>query len=166
MTLKKICDVCGMANPATEMICQRCFSYLARKRPVAAKPQGQAETSVPKRQSHIRFIDKPVFDQDKTIREVAPLLLVMEPGQIITIHNGDTIGRDSIGGRILNQFSSVSRHHASFKYMNSRWLIKDENSTNGTYINGTKLVPDKWYEVMVNDTLSISSNCNFTVKFG
>jgi len=155
-----------MANPATEMICQRCFSDLSRKRPVSAKPQGQAGTPVPKRQSHIRFMDKPVFDQDKTIREVAPLLLVMEPGQIITIHNGDTIGRDSIGGRILNQFSSVSRHHASFKYMNSRWLIKDENSTNGTYINGTKLAPDKWYEVMVNDTLSISSNCNFTVKFG
>ncbi len=166
MTLKKICDVCGMANPATEMICQRCFSDLSRKRPVPAKPPGQAGTPAQRRQSHIRFMDKPVFDQDKTIREVAPLLLVMGPGQIITIHNGDIIGRDSIGGRILNQFSSVSRHHASFKYMNGKWLVKDENSTNGTYINGTKLIPDKWYEIQVDDTLSISSVCIFTVRSG
>lgn len=109
-------------------------------------------------------VEKLELDQDKTIREVAPLLLVMSPGQIITVHQGDTIGRDGIGSRILNQFSAVSRHHATFRYYNGRWLIRDENSTNGTYINGTKLEAEKWYELKVNDVLSISSNCNFNVQ--
>jgi hypothetical protein len=166
MTLKKICDVCGMANPPTEIICQRCFTDLTKKRPVAENSPTKPRSQVPGRHSHIIFMGKPQFDQDKTIREVAPLLLVMSPGQIISIHHGDTIGREAIGGRILNQFSAVSRNHASFKYTNGKWLVKDENSTNGTYINGTKLLPEKWYEIMINDTFSVSSGCNFTVQLG
>lgn len=164
MTLEKICDVCGMANPVTEMICQRCFSDISRKKPVDQSAVKLPEVKPAPKRSTIRKVEKLELDQDKTIREVAPLLLVMSPGQIITVHHGDTIGRDGIGGRILNQFSAISRHHATFKYYNGRWLIRDENSTNGTYINGNKIGPDKWYEIKEKDILSISSNCNFTVQ--
>ncbi|MDD1728326.1 MAG: FHA domain-containing protein, partial [Methanospirillum sp.] len=143
MTLQKICDVCGMANPATEMICQRCFSDLSRNRPVDSRAVRKTEPAVPQRRSSLRIMEKPQFDQDKTIREVAPLQLVMGPNLIITVHNGDTIGRDAIGSRILNQHSAVSRHHATFKYMNGKWLVRDEDSTNGTYINGKKLGESK-----------------------
>jgi hypothetical protein len=163
MTLEKICDVCGMGNPVTEMICQRCFSDISRKRPTektvnkpGLKP---GVTSPPPRK-----LKKPELDQDKTIREVAPLQLVMSPGQIITIHHGDTIGRDTIGAKFLNQFSAISRRHASFKHMHARWLIRDENSTNGTYINGTKLEAEKWYEIKDKDVISLSSSCNLTVR--
>lgn len=165
MTLEKICDVCGMANPVTEMICQRCFSDIARKKPTEKEGREKIGLKIGLKPSSPRNLRKPELDQDKTIREVAPLLLVLSPGQIITVHHGDTIGRDSIGGKILNQFSAISRRHASFKYMHGRWLLRDENSTNGTYINGTKLEPEKWYEVKEKDVLSISSNCNVTVKF-
>ena len=164
MTLEKICDVCGMANPATEMICQRCFSDISRKKPVESTNTHKPGSGKIQITPSVRRVEKMELDQDKTIREVAPLMLVMSPGQIITVHHGDTIGRDSIGGRILNQFSAVSRHHATFKYFNGRWLVRDENSTNGTYINGKKISPAKWYELKGKDTLSISSNCNFTVQ--
>ena len=164
MALKKICDVCGMENPTTEMICQRCFSDISRKNPTDSAVAHQPDTRPVQKRSQIRKVEKLNLDLDKTIREVAPLLLVMSPGQIVTVHHGDTIGRDSIGGRILNQFSAVSRHHATFKYFNGRWLIRDENSTNGTYINGAKIGSDKWYELKAKDILSISSNCNFTVQ--
>lgn len=163
MTLKKICEVCGTANPAAEMLCQRCFSDISRKKPIESDA-GKPDTIGVRIKPPARKAEKLELDQDKTIREVAPLLLVMSPGQVITVHHGDTIGRDSIGGRILNQFSAVSRHHATFKYYNGRWLIRDENSTNGTYINGKKINPDKWYELKPKDLLSISSNCNFTVQ--
>jgi hypothetical protein len=164
MTLKKICDICGMVNPMTEMTCQRCFSDLSRKKPIESTGTQKPEKGEVQKKQPTRVVEKLELDQDKTIREVAPLLLVMSPGKVITVHHGDTIGRDSIGGRILNQYSAVSRHHATFKYFNGRWLIHDENSTNGTYINGMKLGPDKWYELKPKDILSISSNCNFTVQ--
>ena len=164
MTLEKICDVCGMANPATEMICQRCFSDISRKKPVDSRAHAHLAGKPVIKKVTISKLENLELDQDKTIREVAPLTLVMSPDQIITVHHGDTIGRDGIGGRILNQFSAVSRHHATFKYFNGRWLIRDENSTNGTYINGNKIGPDKWYELRPKDILSISSACNFTVQ--
>ena len=164
MTLEKICDVCGMANPVTEMICQRCFSDISRKKPIDRNAAKQPVAKPAPIRSTIRKVEKLELDQDKTIREVAPLLLVLSPTQIITVHHGDTIGRDGVGGRILNQFSAISRHHATFKYHNGRWLVRDENSTNGTYINETKLAPDKWYELKEKDILSISSSCDFTVQ--
>jgi pSer/pThr/pTyr-binding forkhead associated (FHA) protein len=164
MTLQKICDVCGMANPATEMICQRCFSDISRKKPVNSRTP-HIEKIIPGLKKQPVFHRETLeLDQDKTIREVAPLVLNMSPGQTITVRHGDTIGRDGVGGRILNQFSAVSRHHATFKYFNGRWLVRDENSTNGTYINGTKIGPDKWYELRQKDTLSISSACTFTIQ--
>ena len=165
MTLEKICDVCGMANPVTEMICQRCFSDISRKRPTEKETVKKAGIKIGLSPQSARNIKKPELDQDKTIREVAPLLLVMSPNQVITIHTGDTIGRDSIGAKILNQYSAISRKHASFKYLHGRWLIRDENSTNGTYINGIKIEPEKWYELKEKDILSVSSNCHLTVKF-
>ena len=164
MTLQKVCDVCGMINPATEMICQRCFSDISRKKPIESADVHTSSSMKILKKPPARQRERLELDQDKTIREVAPLQLIMSTGQVITVHHGDTIGRDAIGGRILNQFSAISRHHATFKYFNGRWLVRDEKSTNGTYINGKKISPDKWYELKGKDTLSISSNCNFTVQ--
>lgn len=161
--LEKICDICGMVNPATEMICQRCFSDISKKKPVDSRTVPQKSGKSVKKPV-ISKIETLQLDQDKTIREVAPLTLILSPEQIITVHHGDTIGRDGVGARIFNQYSAVSRHHATFKYFNGRWLIRDENSTNGTYINGSKIGADKWYELRPKDVLSISSVCNFTVQ--
>jgi len=164
MTLEKICDVCGMANPVTEMICQRCFSDISRKKPTEKVATRKPVLKLGQTPSTAKILKKPELDQDKTIREAAPLLLVLGPGQVITVRHGDTIGRDTTGAKILNQFNAISRKHASFKFMHGRWLIRDENSTNGTYIYGTKLEPEKWYEIRDRDVLSISSACNLTVK--
>lgn len=164
MTLVKICEVCGMANPVTEMICQRCFTDITRKRPTdqsAIQPEPPKSST---RRSTIRRVEKPEFDQDKTIREVAPLMLVAGPGQVIMVHHGDTIGRDGVGSKIFSQYSSISRHHATFRFFNGRWLVRDENSTNGTYINGNKITPEKWFELKDKDVLSVSSSCNVTIK--
>ncbi len=166
MTLEKICDVCGMANPVTEMICQRCFSDISRKRPTEKKVRTKSVLKLGVTPSQSRSVKQPELDQDKTIREIAPLQLVMGPGMVITVHHGDTIGRDSIGSKLLSQFSSISRKHASCKYLHGRWLIRDENSTNGTFINGTRLEPEKWYEIKEKDTVSLSSGCNMTARYG
>jgi hypothetical protein len=163
MTLEKKCDICGMINPATEMICQRCFSDISRKKPVDSHVRAHQSGKAGKKVS-VSKVENLELDQDKTIREIAPLTLTMSPDQIVTVHHGDTIGRDGIGARVFSQFNAVSRHHATFKYFNGRWLIRDENSTNGTYINGNKIGPDKWYELRPKDILSISSACNFTVQ--
>ncbi len=164
MVLQKICDTCGMANPATEMICMRCFSDISGKKPVERKTIRQIEgKGIVKKPPDRRFANIG-FDEGRTIREVTPLTLSMSPGATITVHHGDTVGRDAVGRTLLQQYNGVSRQHATFKYFNGKWLVRDENSTNGTYIQGKKISPDKWYEVKDGDSISFSSNCTFMVQ--
>jgi hypothetical protein len=37
--------------------------------------------------------------------------------------------------------AGVSRHHACLVYQNNQWLLEDLASTNGTFVNGTKIAP-------------------------
>ncbi|NOK86031.1 MAG: hypothetical protein GFH27_549395n53 [Chloroflexi bacterium AL-W] len=47
----------------------------------------------------------------------------------------------------------VSRRHAVISARNSRVTIRDEDSSNGTYINGERLPPGKGYRLRHGDTL-------------
>jgi hypothetical protein len=164
MVLQKICDTCGMANPATEKVCMRCFSDISDKEVIERKTIRQMENKVIiKRPPDKRF--PPVkSDEGKTIREITPLTLSTPQGLTITVHHGDTVGRDSVGRQVLEKFTGVSRQHATFKYFNGKWLIRDENSTNGTFISSRKASPDIWYELKEGDTVSFSTSCTFTIK--
>ncbi len=51
------------------------------------------------------------------------------------------VGRDKTL-KIFIDDNSVSRKHAEFILTNGTWLVRDLNSTNGTFINSTKLTKD------------------------
>lgn len=55
-----------------------------------------------------------------------------------------TIGR-SEGNDIVLVGSNVSRWHARLEYLNESWHIIDTASTNGTFLDKTKLIPEKAY---------------------
>src|SRR6202022_429959 len=40
--------------------------------------------------------------------------------------------------------SSVSRRHAEVRATDKGWRVRDLGSTNGTYLNGTRLGPGEW----------------------
>ncbi len=56
---------------------------------------------------------------------------------------------------------AVSRRHASFLYENSRWYLIDHKSTNGTYINGQKIEPNKKYLLYQNDIIDFARSKSF-----
>ena len=61
-------------------------------------------------------------------------------GRALTIQAGDTLGKNTQRARIVIPDQTVSGLHCSFAFLPQRgWVVKDENSTNGTFVNDIKL---------------------------
>lgn len=66
--------------------------------------------------------------------------LVKETGERISLSEGDTtVGREDGLGVSLAGESTVSRRHASLERTGNTVVVKDLGSTNGTFVNGTRL---------------------------
>lgn len=73
-----------------------------------------------------------------------------------------TIGRKPIAKDIANvDFSiddkCVSRNHAEIEYKNDKFYIIDNDSLNGTYINGIKLISNTPYELKHRDCIKFAN---------
>lgn len=62
----------------------------------------------------------------------------LKDGSIIPIRSDLTIGRKDGNSIVLNE-QHVSGEHAKILIKNNSLFIEDLNSTNGTYLNGTKI---------------------------
>ena len=51
----------------------------------------------------------------------------------------------------------VSRHHATIQKIKDDFYIKDEESTNGTFVNGMKLEKDKFMKINPGDKITIGT---------
>ncbi len=62
------------------------------------------------------------------------------PGQIFELNKPEiSIGRDIANDFVIND-AEVSRQHAKLTLEGDRYRIEDQNSTNGTYIDGQRLI--------------------------
>jgi hypothetical protein len=67
------------------------------------------------------------------------------------------IGRSMDNDLVINDPSGkVSRHHATFEFINNRFFITDQDSENGTWINGLRSEPFKRFEVLRGDEIVIA----------
>lgn len=58
------------------------------------------------------------------------------------LQSGVILGRDSAQSDVMVDDPSVSRRHAKLQYDSGRLLIRDMESTNGTWVNGKRLGPE------------------------
>ncbi|MFL6020880.1 MAG: FHA domain-containing protein [Gaiellaceae bacterium] len=65
-----------------------------------------------------------------------------------------TLGRDTRNDLVFES-SSVSRDHASVSFRDGRWYVEDRGSFNGTFLNGTRLVPGTALPLRHADRISI-----------
>lgn len=105
---------------------------------------GEYETTV--------LTSQPVFQNQPTNKEIQSeyyLYLIRNlNGEKITIDvTPFTIGKDSSNMDFVLNNDSVSRHHATIIYENGDYFIMDNNSTNGTTIEGIKLQPGEKGEI-------------------
>jgi pSer/pThr/pTyr-binding forkhead associated (FHA) protein len=71
---------------------------------------------------------------------------------------GDTlsIGRDARNDLVLES-AAVSREHAILALRDARWYLEDRGSFNGTYLNGTRLVPGTPLPLHHADRISVGT---------
>ena len=68
------------------------------------------------------------------------------------------IGRSSVCNvEIPVNYTSVSRKHFVVQRKQNKFYVADLGSSNGTFLNGFKLVPNKFYEWRPQSTISIST---------
>ena len=66
------------------------------------------------------------------------------------------VGRDPSNDYHLAGKTYVARRQATFIYERQMWFLRDNNSTNGTYINGKRLEAGKKYQLATNDEISFA----------
>ncbi len=68
-----------------------------------------------------------------------------------------TIGRDSDNDVVVDS-KLASRHHCVIQKIKEAYFLKDEGSTNGTFLNGNRVPPDKYVRLNLGDKITVGSS--------
>ncbi|MBR1912164.1 MAG: FHA domain-containing protein [Treponema sp.] len=68
-----------------------------------------------------------------------------------------TIGRESDNDIIIDS-KLASRHHCIIQKIKDAYFLKDEGSTNGTFLNDRRIPPDKFVKLNVGDKVTVGSS--------
>jgi hypothetical protein len=125
------CPECGFQNPETANFCSKCGTALVRD-------TGGADTTM-------------AFDPEE-LEETSPLEDIGMEGPALVVRSGGgragehfvpqesttTIGRSPDCDIFLDDVT-VSRHHAVLRKNDGRFVIEDEGSLNGTFVNRRRI---------------------------
>ncbi len=67
-----------------------------------------------------------------------------------------TLGRESDNSIVIEN-KLASRHHALIQKIKDDYYLKDENSTNGTFLNGKAIPAGKYVRLRHGDKITIGS---------
>lgn len=105
-----------------------------------------------------RFPPVPVMQQARLLSAEGQVLLTLKQEPELLV------GREA-GLALRLEHRSVSRRHACLRFVEQRYLLEDLGSTNGTFLNGTRLVKGTTHPLSPNDTLRFGDIvCTFTVS--
>ena len=100
--------------------------------------------------------DDAAGEEDTTVlssmqyRNIVPHLVRERTKALITIEKSEfTIGKSLECDYVVEDNRKISRRHCTLIVRNGECYIRDDNSTNHTYVNGKLIQPG--FEVMLND---------------
>jgi len=149
----KICPKCGYHNNEFETMCIKCPTSLMNvavvteeTTPTSPIPESVAQAvPSPGLTNQIPATPASVSEDEpatQRVSAVAMLECLSTPGFKFTVQPNATIGRKgTINVKPLPNSQYISRVHATFLHEAGVWYIRDENSTEGTSVNGIKISP-------------------------
>ncbi len=90
------------------------------------------------------------------IAEGTPVSYLVFNKQKITLVAKMTIGR-SFDNTIVIDNKLASRHHATIQKIKDAYFLKDEESTNGTFLNGVRVPAGKYVRLNPGDKITIGA---------
>ncbi|MCB0166718.1 MAG: FHA domain-containing protein [Anaerolineae bacterium] len=114
-------------------------------------PPFETDTDDPDQTDIMAPLPEPEDDSDTTIvmpatkralETTAKLACISGPhtGDEFTLKTGiTTVGRSSDNGIVLSKDKEISRHHAIFIQESGRFVVQDQNSLNGTFVNDEQI---------------------------
>ncbi|MGN0740876.1 MAG: FHA domain-containing protein [Treponema sp.] len=100
--------------------------------------------------------DSPVGKHIDAISNPSAMSYLLFNKQKIQLVAKITIGRESDNDVVIDN-KLASRHHALIQKIRDDYFLKDEESTNGTYLNGTKIPAGKYVKLNRGDKITIGS---------
>ncbi|GAA0991585.1 FHA domain-containing protein [Acrocarpospora macrocephala] len=178
-----ICPFCGNLGPEGAPLCPACGGPLltagTQVGPLPAAragcPECGAEIPDPGNLVCVECLKPLTRPQDRAAgtRRDAPRALLLEfPGGLVTVPPGGSavLGRDpaiSDYARVFQRFENVSRLHATLRvdHGGSAW-VRDEGSTNGTFVNGVPAVTGEAISLHDGDLLRLAADVEARVRLG
>ncbi|MDE5897952.1 MAG: FHA domain-containing protein [Treponemataceae bacterium] len=100
--------------------------------------------------------DSPVGRHLDAISESNPASYLMFNKKRIELVAKITIGREYDNDVVIDN-KLASRRHAIIQKIRDAYFIKDENSTNGTFLNGKKIPEGKYVKLNSGDKITIGT---------
>jgi hypothetical protein len=162
LDLVKRCPACNEENPVSEVICRVCMTNLAS---VSPTPRGEV---APDPISDTLVLRKKGAGAGKSNEKslVTPAVLTfsrLSDGRSLPVSGGGVLGRNGDAGAFFSDSRTVSRRHAKVDFRGEAWWIEDLNSTNGTWVNGSRLDPGRPHLLKKGDTVALSLACEMRV---
>ena len=106
--------------------------------------------------------DSPVGRHLDSLGESKPASYLMFNKKKVELVAKITIGRESDNDVIVDN-KLASRHHALIQKIKNEYFIKDQESTNGTFVNGIRIPAGKYVKLNPGDKITIG-NMNLVIS--
>jgi len=153
------CPDCGVKVQQEDLICFRCGANL----PHASGPDEDLPTPT--------ISQKFIGEDMQPRRRISPVVMRIEfPTGNVDIPAGTSLllGRDpaeSLVAAAFAQFDNVSRRHATVQVDDAgHATIRDENSTNGTYVNDDRVLPGTDVRLVDGDRVRLAADVTGSVS--
>ncbi len=100
--------------------------------------------------------ESPVGQHLERVAEGAPVSYLVFNQKKINLVAKMTIGRSPDCSIVIDN-KLVSRIHASIQKIRDAYFLKDENSTNGTFLNGHRIPSDKYVKLNPGDKITVGA---------
>ena len=154
------CPGCGAAVSHDDLICFTCGTNLPRRGPV------EEETAPPTvMQEYVRPGEPAAPGKAPATGPISPVVLRLAfPAGNVDVPSGTSLvlGRDPAESLVAAAFAgyeNVSRRHATVTVDDhGHATIRDEHSTNGTFVNGDRVLPGTAVRLADGDTVRLGAD--------